>query len=83
MGGWRTAVKAGGKRFEIVSIEERIRLKQREAELLKRIARLKKAMNETRELDTLANKGKLFKEAQAELRRLQARLAGIDSGDTK
>ena len=53
------------------------------AELLKRIARLKKAMNETRELDTLANKGKLFKEAQAELRRLQARLAGIDSGDTK
>jgi len=77
------AAKAGGQRFETVSIEERIRLKQREAELLKRIARLKKAMNETRELDTLANKRKLFKEAQEELRRLQARLAGIDSGDTK
>lgn len=66
-----------------MSVEERLRLKQREAELLKRIARLKKAMNETRELDTLANKGKLFKEAQEELRRLQARLAGFAAGDDK
>jgi DnaJ-domain-containing protein 1 len=66
-----------------VSIQERIRLKQREAELLKRIARLKRAMNETRELETLANKGQLFKKAQEELRRIQERLAGIDAGDTK
>ncbi len=77
------AIQAGGTRFEIVSIEERIRLKQKEAELLKRIARLKREMNETRELETLASKGQLFKQAQGELRRLQARLAGIDSGDTK
>jgi hypothetical protein len=66
-----------------VSIEERIRLKQREAELLKRVERLKRAMNETRELDTLANKRQLFKKAQEELRRLQERLAGIDSSDNK
>ena len=72
---------AGGQRFETLSIEERIRLKQREAELLKRIERLKRAMNETSELETLANKGQLFKEAQEELRRLQERLAGIDVGD--
>jgi len=56
-----------------VSTEERIRLKQREAELLKRISRLKQAMNETRELETLANKGQLFKKAQEELRRVQER----------
>jgi DnaJ-domain-containing protein 1 len=56
-----------------------IRLRQREAELLKRIARLRKAMHETRELDTLAFKGKLFKEAQEELRRLQERLADIEA----
>ncbi len=62
-----------------MSTEERIKLKQREAELLKRIDRLKKAMNETRELETLASKGQLFKEAQEELRRLQERLAGIDA----
>ena len=63
-----------------MSIEERIRLKQREAELIKRINRLKQAMNETRELETLANKGQLFKKAQEELRRVQERLSGIDSG---
>ncbi len=62
-----------------MSTEDRIKLKQREADLLKRIDRLKKAMNETRELETLANKGQLFKEAQEELRRLQDRLAGIDA----
>ena len=66
-----------------MSIEELIRLKQREAELLKRIERLKRAMNETRELDTLANKRQLFKKAQEELRGIQGRLAGIDSGDTR
>ena len=63
-----------------MSTAERIRLKQREAELLKRMHRLKQAMNETRELETLANKGQLFKKAQEELRRVQERLAGIDSG---
>ncbi len=62
-----------------MSTQERIKLKHREAELLKRIERLKRAMNETRELETLANKGQLFKEAQEELRRLQERLAGIDA----
>jgi DnaJ-domain-containing protein 1 len=80
LGGRRVASRAGGKRFGTVSIEERIRLKQREAELIKRINRLKQAMNETRELETLANKGQLFKKAQEELRRVQERLAGIDSG---
>ena len=66
-----------------MSIEGRIRLKQREAELLKRIERLKKAMNETRELNTLGSKGKLFKQAQGELRRVQAKLSGIDIEDNK
>jgi hypothetical protein len=77
------AITGGGKRFGSVTTDERFRLKQREAELLKRIERLKRAMNETSELETLANKGKLFKQARAELRRLQDRLAGIDAGDTK
>ena len=66
-----------------MSIQERIRLKQREAELLKRIDRLKRAMNETRELETLASKGQLFKKAQEELRRVQERLADLDAGGTK
>ncbi len=66
-----------------MDIDERLRLKQREAELLKRIQRLKRAMSETQEMETLASKGKLFKEAQKELRRLQARIAGIDAGDDK
>ena len=56
---------------------ETIRLRRREAELLERIERLRKAMNETKELNTLAFKGKLFKEAQEELRRVQEKLAGI------
>jgi hypothetical protein len=34
-------------------------------------------MNETKALDTLAFKSKLFKEAQDELRRVQDRLAGL------
>jgi hypothetical protein len=56
---------------------ETISLQRKEAELLKRIERLRKAMNETKELNTLAFKGKLFKEAQEELRRIQGKLAGI------
>ena len=58
--------------------EERRKLRRREAELLQRIDKLKKAMNETRELDTLALKGKMFKEVQEELRRVQAKLAGLE-----
>ncbi len=59
--------------------EDIIRLRQKEAELLRRIERLRKAMNETKELSTLAFKGKLFKEAQEELRRVQEKLAGLET----
>ncbi|MBN2408311.1 MAG: hypothetical protein JXE07_01120 [Candidatus Aminicenantes bacterium] len=55
---------------------ERLRLKRREAELLQKINRLRKAMNETRELNTLAFKSKLLKEAQEELSRVQEKLSG-------
>lgn len=57
--------------------EEVARLRQREAEILIRIDRLKSTMNETKALDTLAFKAKLFKEAQDELRRVQDKLAGL------
>jgi len=60
---------------------ETISLQRKETELLKRIERLRKAMNETKDLNTLAFKGKLFKEAQDELRRIQEKLAGIASQD--
>ena len=52
-------------------------LKRREAEILVRIDRLKRTMNETNALDTLAFKSKLFQEAQDELRRVQDKLAGL------
>jgi hypothetical protein len=55
---------------------ERLRLKRREAELLQKIDRLRKAMNETRELNTLAFKSKLLKEAQEELNRVHEKLSG-------
>ena len=51
-------------------------LKRREGELLARIEKMKQRMNETKDLDTLAFKSKLYKEAQAELRRVQDKLAG-------
>ena len=57
--------------------EEIDRLRQREAEILVRLDRLKSTMNETKALDTLAFKAKLFKEAQDELRRVQDKLAGL------
>ncbi|OGD13513.1 MAG: hypothetical protein A2V76_03410 [Candidatus Aminicenantes bacterium RBG_16_63_14] len=57
--------------------EEIARLRRREAEILVRIDRLKSTMNETKALDTLAFKAKLFKEAQDELRRVQDKLAGL------
>ncbi len=57
--------------------EEIDRLRRREAEILVRIDRLKSTMNETKAIDTLAFKSKLFKEAQDELRRVQDKLAGL------
>ena len=57
--------------------DEVSRLRRREAEILKRIDLLKRTMSETKALDTLAFKSKLFKEAQDELRRVQDKLAGI------
>jgi hypothetical protein len=57
--------------------EEIARLRRREAEILARIDLLKRTMSETKALDTLAYKGKLFKEAQDELRRVQDKLAGL------
>ena len=58
--------------------EEHARLKRREAELLQRIARLKKSMNETTEFRTLTFKSKLYEEARKELRRIQEKLSGIE-----
>lgn len=58
--------------------DETARLKSREAEILARIERLKSTMNETKALDTIAFKAKLFKEAQDELRRVQDKLAGLE-----
>jgi hypothetical protein len=55
------------------------RLRRHEAELLARIDKIKKRMNETKDLDTLAFKSKLFKEVQDELRRVQDKLAGRGS----
>jgi len=57
--------------------EETARLRRREAEILARIDLLKRTMSETKALDTLAFKSKLFKEAQDELRRVQDKLAGL------
>ena len=58
--------------------EEIGRLKRREAEILVRVERLKSTMSETKALDTIAFKAKLLKEAQAELHRVQYKLAGLD-----
>jgi hypothetical protein len=65
-----------------LSHAERIRLRRQEAELLLKIDRLKKAMNETKELNTLAFKSKLLKNAQEELRRVQEKLAGTETQGT-
>ena len=59
--------------------EEISRLKRREAEIQVRIDRLKSTMNETKAIDTIAFKAKLFREAQDELRRIQDKLAGLDA----
>jgi len=55
------------------------RLRRREAELLARIEKMRQRMNETKDLDTLAFKSKLYKEAQDELRRIHDNLAGRGS----
>ena len=60
-----------------LSQEETARLRRREAEILARLDLLKRTMSETKALDTLAYKAKLFKEAQDELRRVQDKLAGL------
>jgi len=52
------------------------RLRRREGELLARIEKMKQRMNETKDLDTLAFKSKMYKEAQDELRRVLDKLAG-------
>jgi hypothetical protein len=57
--------------------DDTARLRQREGEILARIDLLKRTMSETKALDTLAYKAKLFKEAQDELRRVQDKLAGL------
>lgn len=57
--------------------EEMVDLRRREAAILSRIDLLKRTMSETKALDTLAFKAKLFKEAQDELRRVQDKMAGL------
>ncbi len=53
-------------------------LRRRETAILARLDLLKRTMSETKALDTLAFKSKLFKEAQEELRHVQDKLAGLD-----
>ncbi len=57
--------------------EDKARLRRREAEILARIERLKSTMSETKAIDTLAFKSKLYNEALDELRRVQDKLAGL------
>lgn len=54
--------------------DECIKLRRREKELLKRIERMKKTMNETKEMDTLAFQMQLLKKAKEELRMIQEKL---------
>ncbi len=57
--------------------EDKARLRRREAEIVARIERLKRTMSETKAIDTLAFKSKLYNEALDELRRVQDKLAGL------
>lgn len=61
--------------------EDIVKLRRKEAELLQRLERLRKAMDETKELNTLAFKSKLFKEAREELRRVQEKLVGLETNE--
>lgn len=56
---------------------DKTELRRREAEILARIERLKRTMNETKAIDTLAFKSKLYNEALDELHRIQDKLAGL------
>jgi len=78
--GYRKQARTLDKKPPLSSAEIH-RLKRREAELLQRIEKLKERMNETKELDTIAFKSKLYREAQAELTRIQDRLAGREPED--
>jgi len=57
--------------------DDKIQLRRRETEILARIERLKRTMSETKAIDTLAFKSKLYNEALDELRRVQDKLAGV------
>ena len=57
--------------------EDQARLRRREAEILARLELLRRTMSETKAIDTLAFKSKLYQEAQDELRRVQDKLAGL------
>jgi hypothetical protein len=54
--------------------DELIKLRRREKELLKRIERMKKIMNETKEMDTLVFQMQLLKKAKEELGMIQQKL---------
>ena len=62
---------------ERLTDEDIARLKKREAEIIVRIDRLKRTMNETKAIDTLAFKAKLLREAQDELLPRPGQLAGL------
>ena len=63
----------------MVKTDNKSELQFREKELLDRIEKMKKTMNETKELETLEHISRLLKEAKLELMRIQEKLAGIGS----
>jgi hypothetical protein len=62
-------------RKKIMSNAEFLQLHRREKALLQRIERMKKTMNETQEMDTLALQMTLLKKAKEELNMIQEKLA--------
>ncbi len=58
-----------------MSNAELLQLRRREKALLQRIDRMKKTMNETQEMDTLALQMTLLKKAKEELNMIQEKLA--------
>jgi hypothetical protein len=60
-----------------MSNAELLELRRREKELLQRIERMKKSMNETKEMDTLALQMTLLKKAKEELNMIQEKLAKV------
>jgi hypothetical protein len=67
--------EAGRTRNKIMSNAELLQLRRREKALLQRIERMKKTMNETQEMDTLALQMTLLKKAKEELNMIQEKLA--------